>query len=101
MIHKPKHPGKIFQNLCLEPLNLSVTEAAKALGVSRTLLSKILHGHAGISPEMAVRISIVFNTSDEMWINLQSAYALWQAQQHRKQLHLKPLKNNLKLVHAV
>lgn len=100
MIHKPKHPGQIFQNLCLKPLNLSVTEAAKALRVSRTALSKILNGHSGISPEMAVRISIVFKTSDEMWLNLQSAYDLWRAQQHKKQLHLKPLKINFKLAHA-
>lgn len=86
MIHNPKHPGRIVQNLCLTPLNLSVTDAAKALGVSRTALSKLLNGHTGISPEMAIRLSIVFNTSDELWINLQAAYNLWQAQQHRKKL---------------
>lgn len=94
MIHNPKHPGHLVQNLCLTPLNLSVTDAAKALGVSRTALSKLLNGHTGISPEMAIRLSIVFNTSDELWINLQAAYDLWQAQQHRKKLRrLRPIVN--------
>lgn len=91
MIHNPKHPGCLVKNLCLEPLELSVTEAAKALKVSRPALSKLLNGHANISPEMAVRLSIVFNTSDKLWINLQAAYDLWKAQSRRNKLHLKPL----------
>jgi antitoxin HigA-1 len=91
MIHKPKHPGKMVKSLCLDPLNLSITEAAKALKVSRPTLSKLINGRMGISPEMAVRLAIVFNTSEELWINLQAGYDLWLANKHRQALGLKPL----------
>lgn len=91
MIHKPKHPGLMVKSLCLEALGLSVTEAAKALKISRPTLSKLINGRMGISPEMAVRLSIVFNTSEELWINLQVGYDLWLANKHRNKLHLKPL----------
>jgi addiction module HigA family antidote len=64
-MHNPPHPGEVLKTLCLEPLHLSVTEAARALGVSRKTLSAILNGRAGISPEMAVRLSIAFGTSAE------------------------------------
>ena len=66
LMHNPPHPGEVLRELCLEPMKLSVTAAAKALGVSRKTLSTILNGHAGISPEMAVRLSIAFNTSSEL-----------------------------------
>ena len=72
-------------------MELSVTAAAKALGVSRKTLSTILNGHAGISPEMAVRLSIAFNTSSESWMNQQAQYDLWQAEQHRKELEVQRL----------
>ena len=67
-MHNPPHPGEVLKTLGLEPLHLSVTEAAKALGVSRKTLSAILNGRAGISPEMAVRLSIAFGTSAESWL---------------------------------
>ena len=70
-MHNPPHPGEVLQELCLKPLNVTVTEAARALGVSRKTLSSILNGRAGISPEMAVRLSIAFNTSAESWLNQQ------------------------------
>lgn len=89
-MHKPPHPGKIIKALCLDPLGLSVTEAAKGLGISRKTLSAILNGRAGISPEMAVRLSIAFGTSAESWINQQTQYDLWHAEQRRK--HLRVLK---------
>jgi len=91
LMHNPPHPGEVIKELCLEPLNISVTSAAKALGVSRKTLSSILNGHAGISPEMAVRLSIAFNTSSESWLNQQAQYDLWQAEQHRKELHVERL----------
>lgn len=91
MIHKPKHPGLMVKSLCLEPLKLSVTDAAIALGISRPTLSKLVNGRMSISPEMAERLSIVFNTSDEMWINLQAKYDLYLAHQYRGRLKLKPL----------
>ncbi|MEH6544207.1 MAG: HigA family addiction module antitoxin [Porticoccaceae bacterium] len=91
LMHKPPHPGEIIKELCLEPLELSITAAADALGVSRKTLSSIINGKAGISPEMAVRLSIAFNTSSESWMNQQTQYDLWQAETHRKELHVKPL----------
>lgn len=87
-MHNPPHPGEIIKSLCLEPLGLSVTEAAKALGVSRKALSAILNGRGGISPEMAVRLSIAFGTSAESWLNQQTQYDLWHAEQHRKRLRV-------------
>lgn len=87
-MHNPPHPGEIVKSLCLEPLGLSVTEAAKALGVSRKTLSAVLNARAGISPEMAVRLSIAFGTSAESWLNQQTQYDLWHAEQHRKRLRV-------------
>lgn len=87
-MHNPPHPGEIIKSLCLEPLGLSVTEAAKALGVTRKTLSAILNGRGGISPEMAVRLSIAFGTSAESWLNQQTQYDLWHAEQHRKRLRV-------------
>lgn len=91
LMHNPPHPGEIIKKLCLEPLGLTVTEAAKALGVSRKTLSSILNGRTGISPEMAIRLSIAFNTTAESWLNQQIQYDLWQAEQHRAQLKVKRL----------
>jgi len=91
LMHNPPHPGEIIRELCLEPLKLSVTDAAKGLGVSRKTLSSILNGKAGISPEMAVRLSIAFSTSSESWINQQAQYDLWQAEQHRDELNVSRL----------
>ena len=87
-MHNPPHPGEIIKALCLEPLAISVTDAAKALGVSRKTLSAILNGRAGISPEMAVRLSIAFSTSAESWLNHQTQHHLWHAQQDRKRLRV-------------
>lgn len=85
-MHNPPHPGEIIRALCLEPLELTVTDAAAALGVSRKTLSAILNSRAGISPEMAVRLSMAFGTSAETWLNLQTQYDLWHAEKRRKDL---------------
>ena len=91
LMHNPPHPGEIIKELCLDPLGLSITAAADALGVSRKTLSSIVNGKSGISPEMAVRLSIAFNTSSESWLNQQTQYDLWQAESHRAELHVRPL----------
>lgn len=91
LMHNPPHPGEIIKELCLEPLGISVTEAADALGISRKTLSAILNGRAGISPEMAIRLSIAFDTSAESWFNQQSQYELWHVEQHRSELQVKKL----------
>ena len=90
-MHNPPHPGEIIKALCLEPLGLSVTDAAKALGVSRKTLSSILNGRAGISPEMAVRLSLALNTTAESWLNQQVQYDLWHAERKRKKLRVQKL----------
>lgn len=87
-MHNPPHPGQILKSLCLEPLSLTVTQAATALGVSRKTLSSILNGRSGISPEMAVRLSIAFNTTAESWLYQQAQFDLWHAEQSRKQLRV-------------
>lgn len=87
-MHNPPHPGEILRSLCLEPLGISVTDAAQALGVSRKTLSSILNGRAGISPEMAVRLSIAFDTTAESWLNQQTQFDLWHAEQSRKRLRV-------------
>ena len=87
-MHDPPHPGEVLRQLCLEPLHLTVTDAARSLGVSRKALSSILNGRAGISPEMAVRLSMAFNTSAESWLNQQLQYDLWRAEKNRKRLHV-------------
>ncbi len=74
----PPHPGKFILEECLEPLGLSITEAAEGLGVTRTSLSRLIHGHNGISTEMAVRLSKAFGGSAESWLRQQINYDLAQ-----------------------
>ena len=81
MMHNPPHPGEILRADYLEPLGLSVTEAATALGVTRKTLSAVLNERAGISPAMAHRLSKALDTSPEFWINLQAQFDLWQARE--------------------
>ena len=88
LMHNPPHPGEVLRKLCLEPLGLTVTGAAKALGISRKSLSAILNGRAGISPEMAVRLSIAFNTTAESWLTQQVQYDLYHVERRRKKLRV-------------
>lgn len=90
-MRNPPHPGEVLRHLCLDPLNLTVTDAARSLGVSRKALSSILNGRTGISPEMAVRLSIAFNTSAESWLNQQLQYDLWHAEKNRARLRVERL----------
>ena len=90
-MHNPPHPGEIVRELCLRPLGVTVTQTAAALGVSRKTLSAILNGRAGISPEMAIRLSLAFGTTPESWLNQQLQYDLWQAERKRKHLRVRRL----------
>ena len=90
-MYDPPHPGEVLRELCLEPLGLSVTRAAEALGVSRKTLSALMNGRTGISPEMAIRLSIAFDTSAESWLNQQSQYDLWQARQKQREIKVERL----------
>lgn len=90
-MHNPPHPGEVIKELCLEPLGLSVTDAAKGLGVSRKTLSTLLNGRSGISPEMALRLAKAFDTSPESWLNQQMQYDLWIAEQNLGELKVEKL----------
>ncbi len=81
MMYNPPHPGEILRADYLEPLELTVTEAARALGVTRKTLSALTNERAGISPAMAHRLSKAFDTTPEFWVNLQAQYDLWQARE--------------------
>jgi addiction module HigA family antidote len=76
----PPHPGLSIRHDCLEPLGLNVTDAAKALGVTRQALNNLVNGKSGISPEMAIRLDKAFGGGAEIWLGLQMAYDLAQAQ---------------------
>jgi addiction module HigA family antidote len=74
----PPHPGAVVRYDCLEPLGLTVTEASKVLGVTRQTLNNLVNGKAGVSPEMAVRLSKAFGSAPETWLRMQMAYDLAQ-----------------------
>jgi addiction module HigA family antidote len=88
-MHDPPHPGEIIKELCLEPLGLSVTDAAKGLGVTRKALSELLNGHTGVSSEMAIRLEQAFGSTAETWLKMQLEYDLWQAKQGAGNLKVK------------
>ena len=78
----PVHPGRIVRSSCLEPLKLSVTVAAKILGVTRLTLNNIVNEKSGISPDMAIRLSKAFGSTPEMWLRMQLAHDLAKARRH-------------------
>jgi len=85
----PPHPGLSIKENCLEPLGLNITEAAKVLGVARHTLSRVLNGHAAISPEMAIRLEKAGWSNAEFWLRRQSAYNLVQARKNEDQIKVK------------
>ena len=91
MMYNPHHPGEVLAELVLEPLDLSVTGAAKALGISRKSLSQLINGRIGVSPMMAVRLGLATNTTAESWMNMQTAYDLWQTRRTTRRLKVKRL----------
>ena len=90
-MENPPHPGLSVRHDCLEPLGLNVTEAAKRLGVSRKQLSDIVNCHAGIAPEMAIRLDKAFGTGADMWLRLQATYDLAQAMKHADEIKVERL----------
>ena len=82
----PCHPGEIVKYECLEPLGLTVTKAAKGLGVTRQALSNVINGRAGVSVDMAIRFSKAFGSTPETWLEMQMAYDLWQARDRAKEI---------------
>ena len=91
----PPHPGLSVRHDCLEPLGLNVTEAAKCLGVSRKQLSDIVNCHAGIAPEMAIRLDKAFGGGADTWLRLQAACDLAQAMEHADEIKVERAFANL------
>lgn len=87
----PVHPGRIVRHDCLEPLGLTVTEAAKVLGVTRQTLNNVIHGKSGISPEMAIRLSKAFGSTPETWLRMQVAYDLAKARKDEGKIKVRRL----------
>ena len=85
----PPHPGEVIRELCIDPLGLSVTDAAKGLGVSRKALSELLNGHSSISPEMSIRLSKAFGGSAESWLTQQMQYDLAQVRGKEKSIKVR------------
>ena len=88
---QPSHPGAILRSHHLEPLGLSITEAAERLGVSRKTLSKILNERGAVTPAMALRLSRAFETTPQLWLNLQQKYDLWEAERDKGWRHVKAI----------
>ncbi|MDA8189947.1 MAG: HigA family addiction module antitoxin [Gammaproteobacteria bacterium] len=84
MIHTHPHPGEILKETVFLPLDLSVTEAAERLSMSRVALSRVLNGKAGISPDLALRLEEAGVGTARLWVNLQANYDLWVAMQHKQ-----------------
>jgi antitoxin HigA-1 len=95
---EPAHPGRIVRSACLQPLGLSISEGAKVLGVTRQALNNVITGKTGISPEMAIRLTKAFGSTEETWLRMQLAYDLAAARkngskikvhrQHLEELHM-------------
>ena len=90
-MHKPEHPGTVLKELYLKTLNISITETAKALGVTRNTLSELVNGHSGISTTMALRLSKTFNTTPDLWLNMQQNFNLSRAKKKVKLSRVKVL----------
>ncbi|MDD9995442.1 MAG: HigA family addiction module antitoxin [Dehalococcoidia bacterium] len=86
----PPHPGHSIRENCLEPLGLNVTEAAEVLGVARHTLSRVLNGHAAISPDMAIRLEKAGWSSADFWLRRQTSYDLAQARKDEGRIQVEP-----------
>jgi addiction module HigA family antidote len=91
-MHNPSHPGEILRDLYLEPMGVTITQAAEALGVGRKHVSAIVNSRVPVTPDMALRLATVFATEPELWVNLQAQYDLWAVSRKRRP-KLKPLRN--------
>lgn len=90
-MHNPAHPGEILKELVIDSLELTITDAAKHLNVSRKTLSKVLNAKGSITPVMAVRLELAFGKpSADHWLRLQNAHDLWQTRLEQKALHVSP-----------
>lgn len=90
-MHNPVHPGEILKELIIEPLGLTITDTSEHLNISRKTLSKVLNCRGAITPEMALRLELVFGKpSADHWLRLQNAYDLSITRQHKSSLDVEP-----------
>ena len=92
-MRNPPHPGEIVRHECLEPLGLTVTRAARGLGVTRQALSDLVNEKAGVSVEMSIRLSRAFGSTPETWLGMQMAYDLWQARGRAMEIEVEDFKD--------
>jgi addiction module HigA family antidote len=96
MIRRPTHPGNIIKEDYLLPLSITIKDMADSLGVSRKTLSKIINERGAITPDMALRLSRAFDTTPDIWLNLQKIFDLWQAETASKEWKkVKPIPSNM------
>ncbi|MDA3877633.1 MAG: HigA family addiction module antitoxin [Halothiobacillus sp.] len=94
-MHNPAHPGEVLKELVIDPLDLTITNVAEHLNVSRKTLSKVLNARCAVTPEMALRLELVFNKpSADHWLRLQNAYDLCQSRQSAASLQVQPYREN-------
>jgi addiction module HigA family antidote len=86
---EPAHPGRIVGSACLEPLGLSIAEGARILGVTRQALNNVIGGKSGISPEMAIRLTKAFGSTEETWLRMQLAYDLAAARKSESRIKVR------------
>jgi addiction module HigA family antidote len=91
-MHNPAHPGEILRELYLKPMGVTITQAADALGVSRKHVSAIVNGRAPVTPDMAMRLAVVFATEPELWVNLQAQRDLWDVSR-KERPKVRPLRH--------
>jgi addiction module HigA family antidote len=90
-IHSPSHPGEILREMYIKPMNVTITQTADALGVTRKHLSAIVNERVPVTPDMAMRLAAVFGTEAALWVNLQAQHDLWVVSQ-KKPPNVKPLR---------
>jgi addiction module HigA family antidote len=90
-MYNPPHPGEIIRGLWLDLMGISITDAARAMAVSRKTLSKIVNGQGRVTPEIALRLSMALGSSAESWLGHQAAYDLWELEQQPVKLRVVPL----------
>ena len=95
-MYNPPHPGEIVRHECLEPLGLTITRAAKGLGVSRNTLSDLVNERSRVSLDMAVRLSKAFGSTTDTWLKLQIAYDLWQVRDRMKTIEVERFRDDQK-----
>lgn len=90
-LHNPPHPGRVLKELWVKPMGITIAALAEAAGVTRKTMSELVNGKAGVSPEMAIRLSKMFNTTPELWLEMQMSHDLWVVKKKAARIKVKRL----------